>query len=103
MDERYLAANLDGRGLMVFSACSHAGIINVLLDARAKFAHTPIYGVFGGLHLVGSLEQVIPETVEQFRTFQPRQIVPAHCSGFRALFALIKAFGEEIVVPSAVG
>src|SRR5262249_55316149 len=55
MDERYLAANLDGRGLMVFSACSHAGIINVLLDARAKFAETPIYGVFGGLHLVGSL------------------------------------------------
>ncbi len=33
MDERYLAVNIAGRGLVVFSACSHAGIINVVQDA----------------------------------------------------------------------
>ena len=41
-------------GLVIFSACSHAGIINVLKDARNKFGHkVPIYGVIGGLHLSG--------------------------------------------------
>ena len=41
-------------GLVIFSACSHAGIINVLKDARHEFGHeVPIYGVIGGLHLSG--------------------------------------------------
>jgi len=103
MDERYLAANLRDKGLIVFSACSHAGIINVLQHARTIFNETPIYGVFGGLHLVGSLEKVIPDTVESLKQFKPKQIVPAHCTGWRALCALVNAFGEDIVVPSAVG
>src|SRR5690242_4625765 len=29
MDERWLAVNVAGKGLVVFSACSHAGIVNV--------------------------------------------------------------------------
>ena len=41
-------------GLVIFSACSHAGIIDVLKDVRNKFGHkVPIYGVVGGLHLSG--------------------------------------------------
>lgn len=56
MDERYLAVNLKGKGLLLFSSCSHAGIINVLEAAKATF-DIPIYGIFGGLHLVGSLEK----------------------------------------------
>ena len=35
MDERYLAVHVKGRGPVVFSACSHAGIINVMHDAAA--------------------------------------------------------------------
>jgi 7,8-dihydropterin-6-yl-methyl-4-(beta-D-ribofuranosyl)aminobenzene 5'-phosphate synthase len=103
MDERYLAVNLRGKGLLVFSSCSHAGVVNVLLDARETFKGTPIYGVFGGLHLVGSLEKIIPDTVENLEQFNLKQIVPAHCTGFRALHALLNAFGESIVVPSDVG
>lgn len=103
MDERYLAADLRDKGLILFSACSHAGIVNVLHAARASFPDRPIYAVFGGLHLVGALEKIIPDTVENLKTFQPAQIVPAHCSGWRAVFALIEAFGENVVIPSAVG
>lgn len=32
LDERYVAVNLRGKGPIIFSACSHAGIINVLTD-----------------------------------------------------------------------
>src|SRR5262249_39548114 len=35
MDERYLAVHVRDKGLVVFSSCSHAGIVNVLLHARA--------------------------------------------------------------------
>ncbi|HEY9732662.1 MAG TPA: MBL fold metallo-hydrolase [Drouetiella sp.] len=103
MDERFLAVLIADKGLLLFSSCSHAGVINVLECAKARFPELPIFGVFGGLHLVGSLEQIIPQTVEAFRTFELKQIVPAHCTGWRAVHALLKEFGEEIVVPSAVG
>jgi 7,8-dihydropterin-6-yl-methyl-4-(beta-D-ribofuranosyl)aminobenzene 5'-phosphate synthase len=103
MDERYLAARIRDKGLIIFSACSHAGIINVLRDAAKTFGDIPIYAVFGGLHLVGALEKIIPDTVENLKSFNLKQIVPAHCTGWRAVHALLNTFGESIVVPSAVG
>lgn len=103
MDERYLAVNLRDKGLLVFSSCSHAGVINVLYSLRETFPDIPIYGVFGGLHLVGTLEKIIPDTIEALKEFKPKQIMPAHCTGWRAQNALINAFGESVVVPSAVG
>jgi 7,8-dihydropterin-6-yl-methyl-4-(beta-D-ribofuranosyl)aminobenzene 5'-phosphate synthase len=63
MDERYVAVNVTGKGIIVFTACSHAGVINVLKHARTCFGEIPLYAVVGGLHLSGSNEQIIPETV----------------------------------------
>ncbi len=31
------------------------------------------------------------------------RIATAHCTGWRAVWALLNAFGEEVVTPSAVG
>jgi 7,8-dihydropterin-6-yl-methyl-4-(beta-D-ribofuranosyl)aminobenzene 5'-phosphate synthase len=104
LDERYVAVNVHGKGLVVFSVCSHAGIVNVLLDARERFPEIPLYGVLGGLHLAGAaMERLIPDTVSHLRQFALRQVVPAHCTGWRALWALLNAFGESVVTPSAVG
>jgi 7,8-dihydropterin-6-yl-methyl-4-(beta-D-ribofuranosyl)aminobenzene 5'-phosphate synthase len=104
MDERYVAVHVRGKGLIVFSVCSHAGIVNVLTDARATFAEVPLHGVLGGLHLAGAaMERLIPETVTHLRDFGLQQIMPAHCTGWRALWALLNAFGESVVTPCAVG
>ncbi len=104
MDERYVAVHVQAKGLIVFSACSHAGIVNVLLHAREVFPDVPLYGVLGGLHLSGvAMEQLIPDTVASLQRFALRQIMPAHCTGWRALYALLHAFGESVVTPSAVG
>jgi 7,8-dihydropterin-6-yl-methyl-4-(beta-D-ribofuranosyl)aminobenzene 5'-phosphate synthase len=103
LDERYVAAEVAGKGLFVFSSCSHAGVVNVLYDLRASFPGVPIYGAFGGLHLVGEgPEKIIPHTITALREFQLRELVPAHCTGWKALHALLNAFGES-VVPSVVG
>jgi 7,8-dihydropterin-6-yl-methyl-4-(beta-D-ribofuranosyl)aminobenzene 5'-phosphate synthase len=104
MDERYLAVKVRDKGLLVFSSCSHAGIVNVLLHARATFADVPLYGVLGGLHLSGAaMERLIPDTVANLRQFELKHIMPAHCTGWRAHFALLNEFGESVVTPSAVG
>jgi 7,8-dihydropterin-6-yl-methyl-4-(beta-D-ribofuranosyl)aminobenzene 5'-phosphate synthase len=44
MDERFVAVNVAGKGLIVFTACSHAGVINVLKHARTSFRHTALCG-----------------------------------------------------------
>jgi 7,8-dihydropterin-6-yl-methyl-4-(beta-D-ribofuranosyl)aminobenzene 5'-phosphate synthase len=104
LDERYVAVHVRGKGIIVFSACSHAGIINVLFNAREVFSEVPLYGVLGGLHLAGAaMERLIPETVAHLKQFELQQIMPAHCTGWRALHALLNEFGESVVTPSAVG
>lgn len=104
MDERFVAMHVEDRGLIVLSACSHAGLINVLTEARRLFPDIPLHAVIGGFHLSGAtVEPIIPQTVRDLAAFEPRYIVPSHCTGWRALTALVNAFGEERVVPNAVG
>jgi 7,8-dihydropterin-6-yl-methyl-4-(beta-D-ribofuranosyl)aminobenzene 5'-phosphate synthase len=103
MDERFLAVRVRGKGIIVFSACSHAGIINVLKEARACFPDTPIHGVMGGFHLAGVNEGIIPATVAELKSFDLKTIAAGHCTGWRATTALAAAFGDDILVPTSVG
>jgi 7,8-dihydropterin-6-yl-methyl-4-(beta-D-ribofuranosyl)aminobenzene 5'-phosphate synthase len=103
MDERFLAINVAGKGLIVLSACSHAGIVNVLTHARTSFPGVPLHAVMGGLHLAGPNEVIIPQTVEGLRGFGLKTIAAGHCTGWRAITALAGAFGDSVLAPSAVG
>ena len=102
LDERMLVAHVRDLGLVVFSACSHAGIVNVCTDVRRLFPDVPIYCVMGGLHLGGVMERIIPETVDGLRPFAIKHIIAGHYTGWRALHALANAFGNA-VSQSAVG
>ena len=102
MNERFLAVQVHDKGLVVFSACSHAGIVNVLHLARDCFPGVKLHAVMGGFHLAGPTEAIIPETVRDLGGFAADCIIPAHCTGWRAVNALTAAFGEK-VVPAAVG
>jgi len=103
LDERWLAVNVAKKGLVLFSACSHAGIVNVLKHCQTSFPGVPIHAVLGGLHLSGRFEARIDQTVEAMRDFALASIAPAHCTGWRAVRALAEAFGDDVVAPSAVG
>jgi len=102
MDERFISVHVKDKGQFVFSACSHAGLINVLNCARAVFPTVPLYGVMGGLHLSGVTEKIIPDTIGDLKQFDLKLLAPGHCTGWRALTAMAKVFGDELV-PSAVG
>jgi 7,8-dihydropterin-6-yl-methyl-4-(beta-D-ribofuranosyl)aminobenzene 5'-phosphate synthase len=102
MDERFVSVQVKSRGQLVFSACSHAGIVNVLTHAREVFPSVSLLGAMGGLHLSGSTEQIIPETVADLKRFELGVLAPGHCTGWRAMSVLAREFGDELV-PSAVG
>ena len=103
MDERFLAVRVREKGIVVFTACSHAGVVNVLRHAQTAFSPERIYAVAGGFHLSAANEKIIPETVRDLGAFGLSVIAPCHCTGWRAVHALVSAFGEDVVTPSAVG
>ena len=102
IDERFIAVSVKGKGVIVLTACSHAGVVNVMTHARECFAGETLYGVLGGFHLSGGNERIIPETVAELRAFELKLIAAAHCTGWRAVNALADAFGDA-VAPAAVG
>jgi 7,8-dihydropterin-6-yl-methyl-4-(beta-D-ribofuranosyl)aminobenzene 5'-phosphate synthase len=105
MDERFLAAEVRGRGITILSACSHAGIVNACLGARDHYPDTPVDLVLGGFHLAGAaMEPRIAATVDDLDSLiRPRLVGPAHCTGWRAKAALAGRFAPGRYAPSAVG
>jgi 7,8-dihydropterin-6-yl-methyl-4-(beta-D-ribofuranosyl)aminobenzene 5'-phosphate synthase len=103
MDERFLVVHVRDKGIVVFTACSHAGVANVLKHARSSFPSIPLHAVAGGFHLAGGNEKIIGETVRDIGAFGLGLIAPGHCTGWRALNAPVTAYGESVVAPLAVG
>mgnify|MGYP003407154722 FL=1 len=105
MDERFLAAEVAGRGVTVLSACSHAGIVNASLAAAAAFDEAPIDLLVGGYHLAGKvMEERIAMTVRDLaERVRPKLVGPGHCTGWRAKAALAQQFQPSHYAPSVVG
>lgn len=105
LDERFVAAEVRGRGVSVLSACSHAGIVNACLGAKDRFPGVPIDVVLGGYHLAGAaMEPRVGPTVDDLdRLVQPRIVAPGHCTGWRAKAALADRFAPGRYGPSVVG
>jgi 7,8-dihydropterin-6-yl-methyl-4-(beta-D-ribofuranosyl)aminobenzene 5'-phosphate synthase len=102
-DERFMAAHVRGKGIAIFTGCSHGGLLNICSHAQEIFPDVPLYAVVGGLHLVSPNEDIIQETIAELGKFDLKVIIPGHCTGWRAVYALVSAFGEEVVDPLAVG
>jgi 7,8-dihydropterin-6-yl-methyl-4-(beta-D-ribofuranosyl)aminobenzene 5'-phosphate synthase len=102
-DDQALIINVSGRGLVILSGCSHAGAINVLRHAQRLAGETRVAGFIGGLHLTGGLfESRIQPTATALQEAKVARVVPAHCSGWKAVHAIARAMPDAFV-QSAVG
>jgi 7,8-dihydropterin-6-yl-methyl-4-(beta-D-ribofuranosyl)aminobenzene 5'-phosphate synthase len=98
MDERAVTINIKGKGLVVLSGCAHAGIINTVTYAQQITGIKKVYAVMGGFHLAGkTFENRIQPTIEELQRINPELIVPSHCTGWRAMCAMAKAFPETFL------
>jgi 7,8-dihydropterin-6-yl-methyl-4-(beta-D-ribofuranosyl)aminobenzene 5'-phosphate synthase len=103
VDDQNVVLNVKGKGLVIVSGCSHAGAVNVLRNAQRLTGVTRIAGFIGGFHLTGGLfEPIIEPTVNAFREAGVERLLPAHCTGWRAVHALARAMPSAFVQP-AVG
>jgi 7,8-dihydropterin-6-yl-methyl-4-(beta-D-ribofuranosyl)aminobenzene 5'-phosphate synthase len=98
MDERAVAVNIKGKGVVVLSGCAHAGIINTVSYAQQITGTEKIHAVLGGFHLAGkTFENRIQPTIAELQRINPELIVPSHCTGWKAMCAMAKTFPDAFV------
>ncbi len=89
LDDQALIAHVRDKGLVILTGCGHSGIVNIVRYARKLTGVDEVYAVLGGFHLSGPVfEPIIPATCEALAAFAPEVVVPAHCTGWRAVHAL---------------
>jgi len=93
MDDISLAALVKGKGLVIITGCSHAGIVNIVKQAVAITETEKVHGIIGGFHLIEAPVARIQKTAQALKEFNPDWVYAGHCTGFRAqveLFQILK-------------
>jgi 7,8-dihydropterin-6-yl-methyl-4-(beta-D-ribofuranosyl)aminobenzene 5'-phosphate synthase len=103
LDDQALVVSLGDRGLVILSGCGHAGIVNTVRYARTLTGHDAVAAIIGGFHLSGPMfERIVEPTVDALAELSPSLLVPAHCTGWRAVHRLATRFPDAFVM-STVG
>ncbi|KAK3073385.1 hypothetical protein LTR53_005093 [Teratosphaeriaceae sp. CCFEE 6253] len=90
-----------GKGLVMFTGCSHAGVVNASRHAL-DLSTAPLYAVMGGYHMADGEPQFIEQTVTDLKALDPQILLTGHCTGWRAKFEIQSQMPGRIV-PSFVG
>jgi 7,8-dihydropterin-6-yl-methyl-4-(beta-D-ribofuranosyl)aminobenzene 5'-phosphate synthase len=92
-------------GLVVITGCGHAGIGNILAQAREMVPGVPVRAVIGGLHLLDADEKALAWTAGQMRAAGVQHLLGAHCTGIEAVYRLrdLAGLDRRTAVVGAVG
>jgi 7,8-dihydropterin-6-yl-methyl-4-(beta-D-ribofuranosyl)aminobenzene 5'-phosphate synthase len=95
MDDISLVAQVQDKGLVIVTGCSHAGIVNIVKHSMEMTGENRIAAILGGFHLVSASEERIGRTAEALSQFDVELICAGHCTGFKAQAALYQAFKDR--------
>jgi len=94
-DDISVVANVRGKGLVIVTGCSHAGIVNIIQQSIKLTGTKKIHGIIGGFHLIEASEERIQKTARALKKFNPDWVYAGHCTGFRAQVELYNIFKER--------
>jgi 7,8-dihydropterin-6-yl-methyl-4-(beta-D-ribofuranosyl)aminobenzene 5'-phosphate synthase len=98
-DDSAVVAHVKGKGLVVLSGCAHSGIVNTVAYACEVTGVEQVFVVMGGFHLTGAdFEPIIGKTTEALKAFNPRYIVPTHCTGRKASIHIEHEMPEQFLL-----
>ncbi len=99
--DQAVVCHVKGKGLLVLSSCSHAGVINVLGHAQRLTGIETVYAFVGGLHLTrGLFEPIILRTISELAAIGPQIIVRGYCTDWKAIHELSRQLPEAYVQTS---
>lgn len=100
-DDQAVVVNVSGQGLLVLSGCSHAGIVNIVEQAKRLTGVDRVYGVIGGFHLTGPMfEPRVGPTVDELVRLAPAMLAPGHCTGWRGIHEIARRLPGAFVQTS---
>ena len=99
--EQALIYHLRGKGLVVLTACGHAGVVNTVMHAQEVTGVDKVHAVIGGFHLSGAPPARIAQTVEGLAALDPDLIVPMHCTGIATIEMLQRRLPNRVIYNSA--
>ena len=103
LDDQALVLRVRNRGLLVLSGCGHAGIVNTVRYAQRLTGEDRVAAIIGGFHLSGPMfEPIIEPTIDALAELSPELLVPAHCTGWRAVHRIASRFPDAFAI-STVG
>ena len=95
LDDISIVANIKGKGLVIVTGCSHAGIVNITKQAVTLSGIEKIHGIIGGFHLIEASESRIKKTAQALKGFNPDWVYAGHCTGFRAQVELYNTLKDH--------
>ena len=73
-----------GKGLVIITGCSHAGIVNICEHAKQVCKADKIFSIIGGLHLENVTQKQLESTAEYLKNLNLSSLYACHCTGFQA-------------------
>ena len=87
-------------GIIVVLGCAHAGVVNTLNHVKNIINQREIWGMLGGMHLIGADLDRLNETVKVLGEFDIQNIGLSHCTGTNAFLFLSRKFGDRVYLNS---
>ena len=109
-DHELVMVIIEDDGMVVFSGCSHHGILNMVEAAAARFSGVPIKAVIGGFHLIGlpifntmaASRGEVEAMGRRLLEMGPQKVYTAHCTGAKA-FKILHSVMGDILEPFQTG
>jgi 7,8-dihydropterin-6-yl-methyl-4-(beta-D-ribofuranosyl)aminobenzene 5'-phosphate synthase len=93
LDDMSLVVNVGDLGLVILTGCSHAGIVNIMMQSRRLTGLDRIHSVVGGLHLRIAKEEQMSKTVEELD--KSDSVCAGHCTGFEPMKRISDRMGDR--------
>jgi 7,8-dihydropterin-6-yl-methyl-4-(beta-D-ribofuranosyl)aminobenzene 5'-phosphate synthase len=81
------------QGIALITGCGHAGIVNLVDDARAMALPGPVFAVIVGLHLYEASDATLAWTAQKLKSAGLRFLLAGHCTGIEATMRLRSGAG----------
>lgn len=89
------------QGILVFSGCSHRGVLPAMDYAARLFPGEPIRVLVAGMHLYRADVQTIDRLIGQLEGLGVETLLPVHCTGLEAITRIHSAKGESAPIATA--
>jgi len=93
--EQFLAVRQEGKGVFLFSGCSHKGIVAAVEYAKELFPGERIYAIIAGMHMMAADRDTVLRVIDRLKAEDPELVMPMHCTGVNALALFKQEFGEK--------